>query len=171
MRSKEEAHDYRYFPDPDLVPILVSQEWINSVKETLPELPTARRDRYVNEFKLPKYDAEILTVEHELADYFEDVVSSLGKKNEETYKLASNWTMVDVLRVVNDHHISVSDFPVSPKNLSGMIDLIVDGTISSKIAKDVFEEMLKTQDSPKSIVEKKGLMQVSDESAIEKVID
>jgi aspartyl-tRNA(Asn)/glutamyl-tRNA(Gln) amidotransferase subunit B len=141
------------------------------VKATLPELPTVRRDRYVNEFKLPKYDADILTAERELADYFEGVVTCLGKKNEETYKLASNWTMVDVLRVVNDQHISVSDFPVSPKNLSEMIDLIVDGTISGKIAKDVFEEMLKTQDSPKSIVEKKGLMQVSDESAIEKVID
>jgi aspartyl-tRNA(Asn)/glutamyl-tRNA(Gln) amidotransferase subunit B len=171
MRSKEEAHDYRYFPDPDLVPVLVGQEWINSVKAMLPELPTVRRDRYISEFKLPKYDADILTAERELADYFEGVVTCLIKKNEETYKLASNWTMVDVLRVVNDQHISVSDFPVSPKNLSEMIDLIVDGTISGKIAKDVFEEMLKTQDSPKSIVEKKGLMQVSDESAIEKVID
>jgi aspartyl-tRNA(Asn)/glutamyl-tRNA(Gln) amidotransferase subunit B len=120
---------------------------------------------------LPKYDADILTAERELANYFEGIVTCLSKKNEETYKLASNWTMVDVLRVVNDQHISVSDFPVSPKNLSEMIDLIVDGTISGKIAKDVFEEMLKTQDSPKSIVEKKGLMQVSDESAIEKVID
>jgi aspartyl-tRNA(Asn)/glutamyl-tRNA(Gln) amidotransferase subunit B len=171
MRSKEEAHDYRYFPDPDLVPVLVGQEWINSVKATLPELPTVRRDRYVNDFKLPKYDADILTAERELSDYFEEVISQLGKKNEETYKLASNWTMVDVLRVMNDRHVSVSDFPVSPKNLSEMIDLIVDGTISGKIAKDVFEEILKTQDSPKSIVEKKGLMQVSDESAIEKVID
>jgi aspartyl-tRNA(Asn)/glutamyl-tRNA(Gln) amidotransferase subunit B len=171
MRSKEEAHDYRYFPEPDLVPILVAQEWVDSVRATLPEFPAVRRDRYVSEFKLPKYDANILTAERELADYFEGVVKNLNNKNEETYKLASNWTMVDVLRVVNDQHISVSDFPVSPENLSAMIGLIVDGTISGKIAKDVFEEMLITKESPKAIVEKKGLMQVSDESAIEKVID
>ena len=171
MRSKEEAHDYRYFPDPDLVPVLVNQEWIVKVQKTLPELPTARRNRYVDEFKLPKYDAEILTAERDLADYFEGVVKNLKSKNEESYKMASNWTMVDVLRVVNDQHVAVSDFPISPEKLSEMMNLIVDGTISGKIAKDVFEEMLKTQEAPKTIVEKKGLMQVSDVSAIEKVID
>ncbi|MCX6122101.1 MAG: Asp-tRNA(Asn)/Glu-tRNA(Gln) amidotransferase subunit GatB [Ignavibacteriales bacterium] len=171
MRSKEEAHDYRYFPDPDLVPVLVNEEWIDEIKAQLPELPTVRRDRYINEFKLPKYDADILTVDREVADYFDGIVSNLKKKNEETYKIASNWTMVDVLRVINERHIAVSDFPITPKNLSDMISLIIDGTISGKIAKDVFEEMLKTQESPKAIVEKKGLMQVSDVSEIEKVID
>ena len=171
MRSKEEAHDYRYFPDPDLVPVLVNQEWINNVKATLPELPIARRDRYVKDLKLPKYDADILTGERELADYFEGIISALKTKNEDTYKIASNWTMVDVLRVINDRHIAVSDFPITPGNLSEMINLIIDGTISGKIAKDVFEEMLTTQESPKAIVEKKGLMQVSDESVIEKIID
>jgi aspartyl-tRNA(Asn)/glutamyl-tRNA(Gln) amidotransferase subunit B len=171
MRSKEEAHDYRYFPDPDLVPVLVNQEWIDEMKSQLPELPVVRRNRYMNEFKLPKYDADILTGERELADYFDGIISNLKTKNEETFKMASNWTMVDVLRVINDQHIAVSDFPVSPRNLSDMINLIIDGTISGKIAKDVFEEMLKTQETPKAIVEKKGLMQVSDESAIEKVID
>ena len=171
MRSKEEAHDYRYFPDPDLVPVLVNQEWIDNVKLMLPELPTVRRDRYVNEFKLPKYDADILTAERELADYFEEVISNLKIKNEETYKIVSNWTMVDVLRVINDQHIASTDFPIPPKNLSEMIDLITDGTISGKIAKDVFEEMLKTKESPKLIVEKKGLMQISDISAIEKMVD
>jgi aspartyl-tRNA(Asn)/glutamyl-tRNA(Gln) amidotransferase subunit B len=164
MRSKEEAHDYRYFPDPDLVPVLVNQEWIHDVQTKLPELPVARRN-------LPKYDADIITGERELADYFEGIVSNLKTKNEETYKIASNWTMVDVLRVIHDRHIAVSDFPITPKNLSEMINLIVDGTISGKIAKDVFEEMLATQESPKAIVEKKGLVQVSDVSAIEKVID
>lgn len=171
MRSKEEAHDYRYFPDPDLVPILVNKEWIQEVEASLPELPTTRRDRYINELKLPKYDAEILTAERELAEYFEGVVSRLVKKNEETVKLASNWTMVDVLRVMNDRHIPASDFPIAPENLSEMINLIVDGTISGKIAKEVFEEMLISKDSPKTIVEKKGLLQVSDVSAIEKIID
>jgi len=171
MRSKEEAHDYRYFPDPDLVPVLVNQEWIHDVQTKLPELPVARRNRYIRELNLPKYDADIITGERELADYFEGIVSNLKTKNEETYKIASNWTMVDVLRVIHDRHIAVSDFPITPKNLSEMINLIVDGTISGKIAKDVFEEMLATQESPKAIVEKKGLVQVSDVSAIEKVID
>jgi aspartyl-tRNA(Asn)/glutamyl-tRNA(Gln) amidotransferase subunit B len=171
MRSKEEAHDYRYFPDPDLVPVLVNQKWIDDIKTQLPELPVVRRNRYMNEFKLPKYDADILTGERELADYFDGIILNLKTKNEETFKIASNWTMVDVLRVINDKHIAVSDFPVTPKNLSDMINLIIDGTISGKIAKDVFEEMLKTQETPKAIVERKGLIQVSDESAIEKVID
>jgi len=171
MRSKEEAHDYRYFPDPDLVPVLVNSPWIDDVKSKLPELPMVRRNRYIEEFKLPKYDADILTSERSLADYFEGIISNLKIKNEETFKIASNWTMGDVLRIVNDQHIAVSDFPISPKNLSDMISLIIDGTISGKIAKEVFEEMLTTQESPKSIIEKKGLMQVSDESAIEKVID
>ncbi len=171
MRSKEEAHDYRYFPEPDLVPVLVNQDWIDSVKATLPEFPSERRDRYVREFKLPKYDADVLTTEKALADYFEGVVNHLGKKNDETYKLASNWTMTDVLRVVKDRHVEVSDFPIPPKHLSEMINLILDGTISGKIAKDVFEEMLTSKEPPKNIVEKKGLMQVSDTGAIEKVID
>jgi aspartyl-tRNA(Asn)/glutamyl-tRNA(Gln) amidotransferase subunit B len=171
MRSKEEAHDYRYFPDPDLVPVLVNQTWIDDIKAKLPELPAVRHDRYINEFKLPKYDADILTSERELADYFDEIILNLKSKNEETFKMASNWTMVDVLRVINDQHVAVSDFKITPKNLSDLINLIIDGTISGKIAKDIFEEILKTQESPKIIVEKKGLIQVSDESVIEQVID
>ena len=122
--QKKKLHDYRYFPDPDLVPVLVNQTWIDDVKAKLPELPKIRCDRYINEFKLPKYDASILTGERELADYFDGIILNLKIKNEETYKIASNWTMVDVLRVVNDQHISVLDFPISPKNLSDMINLI-----------------------------------------------
>jgi aspartyl-tRNA(Asn)/glutamyl-tRNA(Gln) amidotransferase subunit B len=113
----------------------------------------------------------VLTTEKALADYFEGVVNHLGRKNDETYKLASNWTMTDVLRVVKDKHVEVSDFPIPPRRLSEMINLILDGTISGKIAKDVFEEMLTSKEPPKSIVEKKGLMQVSDTNTIEKVID
>lgn len=171
MRSKEEAHDYRYFPDPDLVPVLVDEKWISDVEKTLPELPTARRDRFVHEYKLPKYDADILTTEKELADFFEGAISNLKTKSEENYKLASNWTMGDVLRVVNDEKIALSDFPVSPAHLGEMINLITNGTISGKIAKDVFEEMLKTEESPTIIVEKKGLVQVSDTGAIEKIVN
>ncbi len=171
MRSKEEAHDYRYFPDPDLVPVVVSKEWEESIRTTLPELPVSRRNRFVNEYALPKYDADILTLERDLADYYEHTVSSLLKKDTESFKSVSNWVMTDVLRVVKEDHIAVSDFPVSPEHLSAMINLILEGTISGKIAKDVFAEMLKTKEHPKVIVERKGLVQVSDMGAIEKVID
>jgi aspartyl-tRNA(Asn)/glutamyl-tRNA(Gln) amidotransferase subunit B len=171
MRSKEEAHDYRYFPEPDLVPVLVSEEWIEKVRGALPEDPTVRRDRFVTEYKLPKYDADILTSEKGLADYFEEVTRNLSVGNEENYKLASNWTMVDVLRVVNNEKIPIGDFPVAPGRLAEMINLLAGGTISGKIAKDVFEEMLRTKDSPKVIVERKGLVQVSDVAALEAIVD
>jgi len=171
MRSKEEAHDYRYFPDPDLVPVVVNKEWIASVEKELPELPVARRKRFVETFKLPPYDAEVLTQEKELADYFESSLNGLSKKNEENYKSVSNWVMADVLRVVNDEKISISDFPVSPEHLSAMVNFITDGTISGKIAKDVFAEMLKSKEHPKVIIERKGLVQISDTSAIETEID
>jgi aspartyl-tRNA(Asn)/glutamyl-tRNA(Gln) amidotransferase subunit B len=171
MRSKEEAHDYRYFPEPDLVPVLVSEEWIEKVRGALPEDPTVRRDRFVTEYKLPKYDADILTSEKGLADYFEEVTRNLSVGNEENYKLASNWTMVDVLRVVNNEKIAIGDFPVAPGRLAEMINLLAGGTISGKIAKDVFEEMLRTKDSPKVIVERKGLVQVSDVAALEAIVD
>ncbi|MEX0736959.1 MAG: Asp-tRNA(Asn)/Glu-tRNA(Gln) amidotransferase subunit GatB [Bacteroidota bacterium] len=171
MRSKEEAHDYRYFPDPDLVPVLVNEEWISKVKAMLPELPAQRRDRFVETYKIPKYDADVLSTEKPLADFFEGVITSLAAKNEETYKLASNWIMTDVLRVLKEDKIAVENFPVPPTHLGSMINLIVDGTISGKIAKEVFEEMIKTKESPKAIVERKGLVQVSDEGAIEQAVD
>ena len=171
MRSKEEAHDYRYFPDPDLIPVIVTKEWIENMSTTLPEDPTAKRDRFVAEYKIPKYDADLLTAEKPLADYFEGVIANLKTKNEENYKLASNWTMGDVLRVVNTGKILLVDFPVAPAHLAEMINMIVDGTISGKIAKDVFEEMLKTKEPPRAIVERKGLLQVSDTAALEDIVD
>lgn len=171
MRSKEEAHDYRYFPEPDLVPVCVDKRWIEKIRATLPELPTERRNRLMSEYKLPKYDADVLTTEKDLADYFESIVQHLAKKTDETFKLASNWTMTEVLRVVNERHIEVRDFPAPPTFLAEIINSIVDGTISSKIAKEVFEEMLTTRESPKAIVERKGLVQVSDVRAIEAAVD
>lgn len=170
MRSKEEAHDYRYFPEPDLVPVLVPEEQIESVRKTLPEFPMARRDRYIAEYSLPKYDADILTESRDLAEYFEATVRALKRRNPETAKMASNWTMTDVLRVVRERHIEIRDFPIQPERLAGMIDLIADGTISSKIAKDLFEEMLASGDHPGIIVKAKGLVQVSDEGAIERAV-
>jgi len=171
MRSKEEAHDYRYFPDPDLVPVLVDEPWIARVRSSLPELPKERRDRFITVFALPKYDADILTLERSLADYYEKAVSGISQANAESCKNVSNWVMTEVLRVVKEEHIAIDAFPVSPENLAAMITLIADGVISGKIAKEVFDEMLKTKEHPKAVVERKGLVQVTDAGAIEKIVD
>jgi aspartyl-tRNA(Asn)/glutamyl-tRNA(Gln) amidotransferase subunit B len=174
MRSKEEAHDYRYFPDPDLVPVLVDEAWLARVLSGLPELPGPRRDRFVSELSLPRYDADVLTVEHGVAGYFERTLGLLEPdpaKRRDQAKAVSNWVMTDVLRVVAEKKIPIGDFPVSEKNLAAMIALIQDGTISGKIAKDVFEEMVLTREEPRSIVARKGLVQVSDAGAIEAAVD
>lgn len=171
MRSKEQAHDYRYFPDPDLVPILVDEQWIASVRNTLPEMPWLRRERYVQMYGLPPYDAEVLTVEKETGDYFEEALQVLGTKTKEHVKLVSNWVMTEVMRVVNERQAALMDFPVSPASLGTMINLITDGIISGKIAKEVFEEMVATGGDPAAIVQKKGMTQISDAGSIEPVID
>ena len=174
MRSKEEAHDYRYFPDPDLVPVLVDENWKEKIRSSLPEHPTARRDRFVDTLGLPRYDADVLTAEKEIADYFEQTLALLSRTNKatsEAAKAVSNWVMTDVLRVVSERKIGIKEFPVQPHRLSLMITLIQEGTISGKIAKDVFEEMLSSTDEPKAIVEKHGWVQISDTSAIEQAID
>ncbi len=174
MRSKEEAHDYRYFPDPDLVPVLVDENWKEKIRGSLPEHPTARRDRFVDTLGLPRYDADVLTAEKEIADYFEQTLALLShtkKTTSEDAKAVSNWVMTDVLRVVSERKIGIKEFPVQPHRLSLMITLIQEGTISGKIAKDVFEEMLSSTDEPKAIVEKHGWVQISDTSAIEQAIE
>ena len=171
MRSKEESNDYRYFPDPDLVPVLIDEPWIEKVKASQPELPVKRRDRYIREYSLPKYDAEILTGDKAVADYYESITSSLKLKSKDAFKQASNYVMTDVLRVISEEHIGTNEFPIKAENLARMIDLINEGVISTKIAKDVFEEMLKSAQSPEAIIEKKGLRQVSDQSEIDKVVD
>jgi aspartyl-tRNA(Asn)/glutamyl-tRNA(Gln) amidotransferase subunit B len=170
MRSKEEANDYRYFPEPDLVPVLIDEPWIERIKALLPELPSKRRDRYMTQYSLPRYDAEILTGDKAVADYYEDITANLKLKSKDAFKQASNYVMTDVLRVVGDEHVGINEFPVKPQNLAKMIDLINEGTISTKIAKDVFEEMLRSGQTPDSIIEKKGLRQVSDQSEIDKVV-
>ena len=171
MRSKEEANDYRYFPDPDLVPILVNQSWIEEVKSGQPELPMESRNRYMLDYSLPKYDADILTGERSIAEYYENVAQNLKLKSKDAYKQASNYVMTDVLRVVKENGIRINEFGITPSHLSRMIDLINEGTISTKIAKEVFEEMLQSGQAPDAIVEKKGLRQVSDSSEIEKAVD
>ena len=173
MRSKEEAHDYRYFPDPDLVPVVVEASWVDEVRRGLPELPEARRDRFVASLGLPRYDADVLTAEKDVADYFEETVAALGggAGGPQNAKAASNWVMTDVLRVIAGVKPTARAFPVPPGRLAAMIGLISDGTISGKIAKEVFEEMAATGDDPRAIVERKGLLQVSDPDEIARAVD
>jgi aspartyl-tRNA(Asn)/glutamyl-tRNA(Gln) amidotransferase subunit B len=175
MRSKEEAHDYRYFPDPDLVPVLVDERWIAHVRETLPELPAARRERFVEQLGLPRYDAGVLTAEKDVADYYEQALAELaalaGGTAQEHAKTVSNWVMTEILRAVSETKVPIARCRISPQNLAALIALVRDGTISGKIAKEVFTQMLGSGDDARSIVERKGLAQVSDASAIEQAVD
>lgn len=166
MRGKEESHDYRYFPDPDLVPVVVDEIWKSELEKRLPELPQKRKVRFVTKYGIPEYDSEVLTSEKEIANYFEETV-----KTTKNYKSASNWIMVDVLKVIKDEKISITDFKLSPENLGKLINLIDSNIISGKIAKEVFPEMLKSNVDPEIIVKEKGLIQITDSSEIEKAID
>jgi aspartyl-tRNA(Asn)/glutamyl-tRNA(Gln) amidotransferase subunit B len=165
MRGKEEAHDYRYFPDPDLVSLAVDEAWIGEMKESLPELPLEKRERFVRDYQIPAYDAGVLTSSRALADYFEEVVRLSGKP-----KAASNWVMVDILKFLNEDRREIKDCPILPESLARLIRLIGDGTISGKMAKDVIGEMYKTGKSPKAIIEEKGMVQITDEDTLKKVI-
>lgn len=166
MRSKEEAQDYRYFPEPDLLPLIVDDKWLGNVKAKLPELPLARAQRFQSEYALPEYDAFVLTAEKPLADYFEKVASLC--KNA---KAASNWIMVEVLRELNDNKLEINQVPISAESLATLITMIDGKEISGKMAKDVFAEMWSSKKSPKDIVKEKGMSQITDESAIEKIIE
>jgi len=166
MRSKEEAQDYRYFPDPDLVEAEISDEWIEEVRASVPELPGARADRFQGEYGIPEYDAAVLTSDKALADYYETAVGV--HKNP---KSISNWIMTEILRLLSDSETEVGDLPVSPENLAGLVGLIDDGTISGKIAKGVFADMMDGGGDPAGIVEKKGLKQISDTGALEGMVD
>jgi len=165
MRSKEEAHDYRYFPEPDLVPIVTTKETIEKIKAALPELPEARKNRYIAEFSLPEYDAGILTSSKVLAEFFEDAV-----KNSNNAKAVSNWIMGDMMKVLKEKEMEVSDIPFPGEYLARMITLIDKGTISGTIAKKVFDKMFETGKDPGSIVKEEGLEVMSDEGALVEVI-
>lgn len=166
MRSKEEAHDYRYFPEPDLPPLVVSPKWIETVKESLPELPSAKADRFVKDFGLPEYDSKVITSSKALADFYEKAVArSMGEP-----KLVSNWLMTEVLRKLKESEKEIEECPFPAEHLGDLVALIKKGEISSKIAKTVFEEMWTSAMAPAQIVKEKGLVQVSDPSAIENAI-
>jgi aspartyl-tRNA(Asn)/glutamyl-tRNA(Gln) amidotransferase subunit B len=173
-RSKEEVHDYRYFPEPDLVFVHVSEEWVNRIKKSLPELPAQRRERFIKQYGIPKYNAEILTQEKAIADYFEKVCSYLDTSK--SYKMAGNWVMTEILRSLNENKIEVEKFWINEKNLSLLIDMIEQGKISNNIAKDVYSLMLKITDgenpsqNPNFIVKEKNLLQVTNTAEIEEIV-
>ena len=169
MRSKEEAHDYRYFPDPDLPLLVVDSEWIRTTDRSMPELPESRRKRFIKEYALSEYDAGVLTATRALAEFFEETAGLSGQP-----KIAANWIMGDLLRFYKDSNADLKDLsesPVSPKMLTEMIALVEKGTISGKIAKTVMEEMYKTGRQAQQIIEEQGLIQISDTGEIEKIVD
>jgi aspartyl-tRNA(Asn)/glutamyl-tRNA(Gln) amidotransferase subunit B len=168
MRSKEDAHDYRYFPDPDLPLLVFDREWIKQIERSMPELPESRRRRFIAEYALSEYDAGVLTASRALADFFEET-AKLSKHP----KAAANWIMGDLLRFYKDSNTDTKDLsnsPVKPNMLAEMISLVEHGTISGKIAKTVMEEMCATGKSPKTIIEEKGLVQISNVDEIEKIV-
>ncbi|GIO11228.1 aspartyl/glutamyl-tRNA(Asn/Gln) amidotransferase subunit B [Cohnella xylanilytica] len=166
MRSKEEAHDYRYFPDPDLVRLHIDAEWRERVRASIPELPDARQARYTREYGLPSYDAGVLTASKKLADFFEESL-----KHTSDAKASANWIMGDLLGYLNSNGLELDDVKITGQGLGEMIGLIEKGTISSKIAKTVFKTMLETGKAPQKIVEEQGLVQISDEGAILAIVD
>ena len=166
MRSKEEAHDYRYFPDPDLLPLHADSAWVQGLRGSLPELPLPRAQRFVQQYQLPEYDAGILTQERELADYFENVAKTCGNA-----KAASNWVMTELMRELGGAKKSVVESPIDAMDLGRLIAQIEQGKISGKIAKVVFAEMWQTGASAEEIIQKKGLVQINDASALESIIE
>jgi len=170
MRTKEEAHDYRYFPDPDLLPLEVTQGLVDALKADLPELPDQKRGRFVADFGLSPYDAGVLVAERESADFYETVLSGLADRARDG-KVAANWVINELFGRLNKEGQAIADSPVSAKQLSAIVDLIGEGTISGKIAKDLFEIVWQEGGDPRALVETRGMKQVTDLSAIEKVVD
>lgn len=165
MRSKEEAADYRYFPDPDLVPVVLDAAWIESLRREIPELPLAKQRRFVAQYGLPEYDASVLTAERPLADFYEAVVAEFPEP-----KIVSNWVMGELLRLLNESGREASEIPVAPAALAELLSLVKKGTISGSIGKEVFEEMFKTGKGAAEIVKERGLEQISDAGALQEVI-
>jgi len=167
MRSKEDAQDYRYFPDPDLLPLQLSEAWIEEVGATLPELPQARRERYVSELGLSAYDAGVLTSSREISGYFEDLVRELPGQA----KLCANWVMVELSGRLNREDRDIAQSPVPSRDLAGLLRRIADGTLSGKLAKDVFDAMWAGQGDADRIIAQRGLKQISDAGELEKLVD
>lgn len=170
MRSKEQAHDYRYFPEPDLVPVQVTEAWKEEIRTSLPELPLARKRRFIDHFGLPNYDAGLLVQEKELADYYERCCELLEDQSKERFKLVSNWIMTEVMRILSEEKISAHEFKGTPAQIAQLVDLFAADVISSKVAKEIFPEMIEKGTMPKQLVEEKGLAQVSDTAWVEEIV-
>jgi len=166
MRSKEEAHDYRYFPEPDLLPLKIDLKMIDKIRKSLPELPEARRERFIKNYQIPKYDAEILTSTKSTGDYYEKAASLYSNR-----KVLSNWIMGELMRYLNEEKVEIEDSPISPEKLAGMLKLMDEGIISGKMAKDVFEKMFKTGNGASQIVKESGITQITDKNELFEVID
>jgi aspartyl-tRNA(Asn)/glutamyl-tRNA(Gln) amidotransferase subunit B len=166
MRGKEEAHDYRYFPDPDLVPLRVEEKWVEEIRKSLPELPDEKKERFMRQYQIPEYDADILTSTKAMGVYYEECVRLFPEP-----KSVSNWIMGELLRELKHDEREIDQCPVTPPRLAEMLSMMKDGTISGKIAKDVFEEMYRTGERPEKIVRDKGWVQILDEGEIEKAIE
>jgi len=165
MRSKESAHDYRYFPEPDLVPLRVSDAWMERIRKKMPELPAARRRRFLGEYGLTEYNADVLTATRAAGDYFERTAAVSGDP-----RAAANWVMGDLAALLKEHGIEISESPVSAENLGNLIKLIAQGKITGKIAKEILPKMFSSGDAPQTIVEREGLEQISDTGALEKIV-
>jgi aspartyl-tRNA(Asn)/glutamyl-tRNA(Gln) amidotransferase subunit B len=172
MRTKEDAQDYRYFPDPDLPPLVISQGWIEKIQGDMPELPEAMRKRFVNDYGLPEYDSNVLTSSQEMATYYEAVVAKAGKENA---KAAANWMMGDVSSTLNREGVSINESPVEASQLALLLRRIADGTISNKAGKEVFAAMWEAKSNDENladiVIEQKGLKQISDAGALEAIVD
>lgn len=166
LRSKEEAHDYRYFPDPDLVPVVIDPQWVQEIRDSLPELPDAKRERLVQEMGLSEYDAGIITGSRALADFFDQVVAEYNEP-----KMVANWIMGEFLRLLNANNLEVAESKVKPRSLAALLKAQAEGTISGKMAKTVFEEMFETGKEPGTIIKEKGMVQISDEGALAAVVE
>lgn len=173
-RSKEQAHDYRYFPEPDLVITRANEKMMNGIKAKLPEFPDEKLKRFVKDYSIPEYDAEILTSGKELSVYFENVIKELKHKNDKGYKQASNWVMNEVLKILNDKKISIEKFNIPEINLAKLIDILLDEKINKTVALEIFEEMLtketRDEQNPEDLIKAKGLEQVSDTNEIDEII-
>jgi aspartyl-tRNA(Asn)/glutamyl-tRNA(Gln) amidotransferase subunit B len=165
MRGKEEAHDYRYFPDPDLLPLVINAQWIETVEKNMPELPAQKKQRFVDAYGLPSYDADVLTADRDLAAYFEECAQRFPRP-----KQVSNWVMGPLLGLLNAAGKTIDQSPIPARNLAQLLELVDQGVISGKIAKTVFEEMAASGKAPRQIVEEKGLVQISDSAAIEAIV-
>ncbi|PPR37675.1 MAG: Aspartyl/glutamyl-tRNA(Asn/Gln) amidotransferase subunit B [Alphaproteobacteria bacterium MarineAlpha6_Bin4] len=168
MRSKEEAHDYRYFPDPDLPPLEIDEEWIDKIKKNLPELPDIKKENLINQYKISSYDAAILVSDKSNVEFFDKIITGNKKRNA---KNVVNWIIGELFALLNKNNLDIKDSPIKAEELGELIDYIEDQTISGKIAKNVFDEMFKTKKRPKDIIEKKGLKQITDTGEIESLID